>query len=323
MGRIEDEVNPMQKVLEAEKINKDISKERKEPGAVSKGYGMMRRRFLVSALASLIAVEPMISACAHLSGQYSPKNPIAAMNQECQGKIPPKQDDKRIREEESSVGEARMQEIIKELRKSAVLISSDEALGSGVILYRCGGETAILTNRHVVQGDESKDGKIISAPNIIVNNEGKSVKPIRIVLAPDDLDLALIFVKEDIGPPARLAKDKPNIGARVVIVGSPLGIEDSVSRGIISNFINDKEMPFEAIQTDAAMNPGNSGGGLFLTNGELIGITTFKLVLGLGFAEGMGYAIPVSVLQDDKLADWKEIPITPKTEPKPEAPKKK
>jgi len=280
-----------------QKLSK-INKEKKKPGK-------MRKVAAVAALASLLAVEPLMG-CASVAAKAVPKSSIAYMEPECRGKIPFQK--KKSHENEASVSQTRLQEIMSELRKSTVFIESDESIGSGVILYSCGGETAILTNRHVVQSDLAPEGEVLSADNLEIKNDDKTVKPIRILYAPDDLDFAIVFVDENIGPPVSVAQNKPNIGARVIIVGNPLGIEDSVSTGIISNFVNDHGFEFEAIQTDAAINPGSSGGGVFLANGELLGIATLKPMFSAGFAEGLAFAIPMTTLEESKLDSWAEMP---------------
>ena len=95
-------------------------------------------------------------------------------------------------------------------------------------------------------------------------------------------------------------------------MGSPLGIQNSVSKGIISNFFDAEtrsEYDYTAVQTDAAVNPGNSGGGIFLVkNGQLIGVTTFKLVLAqYELAEGLGFAVPVSLIEEFPFDKWRTI----------------
>jgi len=291
-----------------------MQKDACEAGKAMKKEGRLRRGALVAAMAALLAVEPMISSCASVQTPGR-GNPITAIERECRNRMPiygERGSGPFV--EESSVDEARMQEIIGGLRRSTVLINSDEALGSGVVIYRCGSETAILTNRHVVEANERRDGNVVGAPNITITNDGVRVRPVRIMLAPRELDLAIVFVREEIGPPAAIAQGTPRVGARVIVVGNPLGVEDSVSRGIVSNYVrntSDGGLAYEAIQTDAAINGGNSGGGVFLANGELVGITTFKLRIGAGFAEGMGYALPVSLVRNMPLEAWTEIPLAP------------
>ena len=301
----------MRKVLEAgsEKgKEKRENEKRNEPKTT-------RRKLIIAAMATMLAVEPLISACAGIGIQKAgPGNPMTLVERECRKRPPIQENDTKGSEDESVVSGKRLQEIIGQLRKSVVRIESDESIGSGVILYRCGGETAILTNKHVVTTDKAPDGKVLASPNIRISNEGMLVRPVKVVIAPQGLDLALVFVREDIGPPIKTTQKIPQIGTRTIIIGNPLGVEDSVSQGIVSNIVKDKSeggFPFESIQTDAAINPGNSGGGMFLANGELLGIVTFKLRLGFGFAEGMGYAIPLGVLKNFIVDSWAEIATAP------------
>ncbi len=206
--------------------------------------------------------------------------------------------------------EERIEALVKKLQKSTALVRSDDGLGSGVIIEMNEDETIILTNRHVV--DEDFD--FVISKNLEVENYLDEVgKPYRIYIAPNDLDLAAILVKKQMGPPADVAYNATlNRGAEVLAMGAPLGIQNSVSKGIISNFFDTEtrsEYEYQAIQTDAAVNPGNSGGGVFLVkNGELIGITTFKLVISkVELAEGLGFAVPVSLLEEFPLDTWRTV----------------
>ncbi|MFN7991858.1 MAG: trypsin-like peptidase domain-containing protein [Candidatus Micrarchaeia archaeon] len=217
----------------------------------------------------------------------------------------------------SCTDDARLEGVIDSLKRSTVMIETAEALGSGVVIAREGGRTLILTNRHVVQSDTpGHDDTPLAASGMVVHNDGTSARVVRVLLAPQGIDLAVVVVKEDIGPPARLANASIRRGTSVIVLGSPLGIEDSATMGIVSNFVSrqsDGSFPYIAIQTDAAINPGNSGGGLFLSGtGELLGITTFKLRISpMETAEGMGFVIPISILGQFPIATWQEIPAAP------------
>jgi serine protease Do len=206
--------------------------------------------------------------------------------------------------------EHRVERLIGQLEQSNVLIRSDAGVGSGVIIARQGSETFILTNRHVVDPDFT----LQAPPNLEVSNYQTEVaQPVRVLVAPNQLDLAVVVVGKDIGPPADMDFNlSPQRGADVLVLGSPLGLQNSVTRGIVSNFYSTNTssgFDFEAIQTDAAVNPGNSGGGVFLVDsGQLIGITAFKLVLQRGqLAEGLGFAMPIRLLGDFPLDEWTEI----------------
>ncbi|MEW6721815.1 MAG: trypsin-like peptidase domain-containing protein [Candidatus Micrarchaeota archaeon] len=205
----------------------------------------------------------------------------------------------------------RIQMLIARLQKSNVKVMSDGGIGSGVIIGKNGSDMLVLTNRHVVDPDFAR----IANGNIEIINFSEEVsRPRRILIAPNQLDMAVLVVGEEIGPPAVVYEgEKPKTGAEVVVLGSPLGIPNSASKGIISNFVltnTSGGFDYEVIQTDAAVNPGSSGGGLFLSSdGRLIGITSFKLTITRSqLAEGLGFAIPVTLISDFPLDEWTAIP---------------
>jgi S1-C subfamily serine protease len=204
--------------------------------------------------------------------------------------------------------EQRLQRLIVELQRSDVLVENDIGTGSGIIIE----DRWVLTARHVV--DPEFNG--IAAANIeIFNSEREIAKPQRILLAPNDIDLAVIVINKDMGIAADFGSDGSiERGAGVLAIGSPLGLQDSVTRGIVSNFYDaetDSGYGYQAIQIDAPVNPGNSGGGLFLeSNGKLIGVTTFKRVISrVELAEGLGFAVPLTLLEEFPVDDWQ--PISP------------
>ena len=209
--------------------------------------------------------------------------------------------------------EERLQGLIETLQKGNLKIESDEGIGSGVIIGKNGSDLLILTNRHVVDADFA----FISNTNLeVLNFDNETAKPARIYIAPNQLDLAIIVVQKDMGPPADIDYGlKPKIGAEVLAIGTPLGIPNSVTSGIISNYVETNTSSgfvYEVIQTDAAVNPGNSGGGVYLAgSGRLIGIISFKLVIrgreSDQLAEGLGFAIPVGIVDDYPLSEWKII----------------
>jgi S1-C subfamily serine protease len=212
-----------------------------------------------------------------------------------------------------------------QLRRSSVLISTDEALGSGIIIANSGTETTILTNRHVVESDtHTDDGSPWLAPGMVVYNDGRAGTVKRVQIAPNSIDLAIVTVEGDIGPAVRTSTARLSRGNRLMIIGAPLGYEDSVSAGIVSNFSTretDSGFHYIAIQTDAAINPGNSGGGFFLAGtGELVGITSFKMMLNpIVTAEGMGFAIPIRYIYDFPYSGWGEIHPAPPAAAVPDA----
>ena len=201
------------------------------------------------------------------------------------------------------------QQIVEDALESTVIIENDYAIGSGVIIGSDGKESWILTNRHVV--DPLLDGG--GAPNQVVTlHSGKTYFPNEILIPVyDDIDLAYISIPAKNIHHAKLDYNyEPAVRERVIAVGAPLGLESTITEGIVSA-IRYETLPngyrAEIIQTDAAINPGNSGGGLFsLQNGNLLAINTFKMVE----AEGLGFAYSVKLYNDLPDSKWRELKET-------------
>jgi putative serine protease PepD len=170
--------------------------------------------------------------------------------------------------------------------------------GSGFILTADG---TILTNNHVVAaGGDS--------PELAVSFNDGSTAPAEIVGTDPLTDLAVIKAEDVDGlTPARLgSSDSVDVGQQVVAVGSPFGLESTVTSGIVSALnrpvsTGDGGLTptvFPAIQTDAAINPGNSGGALVNMRGEVIGINSAIRSAaaapgGVAGSIGLGFAIPI------------------------------
>lgn len=191
-------------------------------------------------------------------------------------------------ENASAVNDARR--VFKSASRSVVLIEASPkgnvVQGSGVA-FRNGASskgrldrTWIVTNAHVVRGERIVNVRI----------DG-SAKPAKVEFVDDDFDLALLNLADSVLPVVTPDSSNIEIGQRVYTVGSPLGLENSVSEGIVSG--KRQRSGISLIQTTAPISPGNSGGGLFDTSGRFIGITTFKLSGGenLNFAVDSSYAI--------------------------------
>jgi serine protease Do len=160
-------------------------------------------------------------------------------------------------------------------------------VGSGFVTDPSG---IIVTNWHVVAG----------ASEIVVNFSDGSSNPATLLSATRVGDIALL--KVEAGHPLAVARwgdsDKVEVGDPVVAIGNPLGLGMSVSSGIVSALNrNIMETPVDNfIQTDAAINHGNSGGPLFNMRGEVIGIDT-AIVSPTTGSSGLGFAIPASTAQ--------------------------
>ncbi|MCV7191575.1 S1C family serine protease [Mycolicibacterium brumae] len=188
-----------------------------------------------------------------------------------------------------------------------------EGEGSGVILTADG---LILTNNHVVAGD---GGAATSGdPERTVAFADGRTAPFTIVGADPASDIAVVRADgvTDLTPITIGRSADLRVGQDVVAVGSPLGLEGTVTTGIVSALnrpvaasgdANNQNTVLDAIQTDAAINPGNSGGALVNMNGELVGINSAIATLGAssqqgqGGSIGLGFAIPVD--QAKRIAD--------------------
>jgi len=179
-------------------------------------------------------------------------------------------------------------------RKQQVQTPKKTATGSGVIISADG---YIVTNNHVVDGADELT---------VTLNDNKEYSA-RIIGADKTTDLALIKIDAKNLPAIRIANsDNVKVGEWVLAIGNPLGLTNTVTAGIISA----KARTLGAngvesfIQTDAAINAGNSGGALVNTNGELVGINAM-LYSQTGSYSGYGFAIPTAMM-NKVVADLKQ-----------------
>lgn len=191
----------------------------------------------------------------------------------------------------SSGDEMSVADINNKVSPSVVLISgksaTGEGQGTGVILSEDG---YIITNAHVVSG--------FSELSVTLNDADKTSYPATLIGVDETTDLAVIRVRASGLTPAEIGTSASlQVGQSVVVIGNPLGEEfsGSVTTGIISAL--DRQVEFgdgqvyNYIQTDAAINSGNSGGPLVNMQGQVIGINAAKIDSSV--AEGMGFAIPI------------------------------
>ena len=161
------------------------------------------------------------------------------------------------------------------------------SLGSGFIISNDG---YILTNTHVVG----------NADQITVKLTDKREFKARVIGTDERTDVALIKIDAKNLPTVKTGNvEKMRVGEWVVAIGSPLGLENTVTAGIVSakgrSLPSENYVPF--IQTDAAVNPGNSGGPLFNLDGEVIGINS-QIISKTGGFMGISLAIPIDVALD-------------------------
>jgi len=184
--------------------------------------------------------------------------------------------------------------VVEEVAPSVVLIQTDQGLGSGVVFDDQGN---IVTNYHVVGSATSFR---------VVLADGKAYDGTLVGAFPAD-DLAVIHIDGGRAVPARFGDSSElEVGDIVLAIGNPLGLQSSVTEGIVSAVArtvteeNGVTLP-NVIQTSAAINPGNSGGALVSLAGEVVGVPTLAAVdpqLGGGAAPGIGFAIPSNLVTD-------------------------
>jgi serine protease Do len=185
----------------------------------------------------------------------------------------------------------------EENRTQTALIVRQHAVGSGVIVDPDG---YIVTNAHVV---ENAQRIRVALPLATVSGrslaEGKRrVLEARLIGVHKETDLALLKIDgKDLPTLALLTQQRPRVGQLVFAIGSPEGLQNSVTMGVVSAVSRqpDPTKALSYIQTDAPINPGNSGGPLVDMNGSVIGINTFILSTG-GGSEGLGFAIPARIV---------------------------
>ncbi len=165
-----------------------------------------------------------------------------------------------------------------------------QGLGSGIIVQRAGGRYYVLTNNHVVN----------NASDISVRLNDQRVFKAKVVGTDPRKDIALVsFDGPDNLPVAELGdSNSVQVGDIVLAVGNPLGFESTVTMGIVSALgrhgpQGDVASYTDYIQTDAAINQGNSGGALVNVNGQVVGINTW-IAAPNGGNVGLGFAVPIN-----------------------------
>jgi serine protease Do len=209
-----------------------------------------------------------------------------------------------------SLPERLVQELVQERGEAVVQVRTPGGLGSGFILNEDG---YLITNFHVIEGETQISVEVYhqNAGQL----ERKTYKQIQIVAMNKFADLALLRIQDADAPKfSRVPlgdSDALSVGERVFAIGSPLGLERTVTEGILSTKTREIQGSLY-LQTTAQINPGNSGGPLFNLRGEVVGVTSMKTAMG----EGIGFAIPVETVKyflthQDAYAYDKENPNNP------------
>lgn len=190
------------------------------------------------------------------------------------------------------LAESTPKELARKLGSAVIMVSTPGGLGSGFIIHPDG---FAITNAHVIQGETKVKGTVYEQGERDFRR--LVIEDVEIIAVNDHLDLALIKLKHPDGQPfptvpVQGAEDL-SVGQNTFAIGSPLGLERTLSQGVIATTQRNLE-GITFIQTTAEINPGNSGGPLFNLMGEVIGVTNMKIPFG----EGLGFAIPARYVRD-------------------------
>jgi serine protease DegQ len=194
-------------------------------------------------------------------------------------------------------------QLVRELQPSVVAVLTDAGEGSGVVYHEDG---TVVTNSHVVEGSDAV--RVAFADGERVDAEVRAADP--------RSDLAVLRVERGDLPAATFARELPVVGELAVAMGNPLGFENSVTAGIISGL--HRAIPGSAaqnpalvdlVQTDAPISPGNSGGALIDSRGEVVGINVAYIPPQEVGAVSIGFAIPATTVVDvvDQLLEDGEV----------------
>jgi len=182
-------------------------------------------------------------------------------------------------------GEEPIADAAEVILPSVVHIQTDAGLGSGVVYDRSG---LIITAAHVVEGQDTVALRF---------DDGEQAEG-TVLGAVSGVDIAVIQVEKDGLVAAVFNTEKPRVGQLAVAVGSPWGLESTVTAGIVSAVDQancDFGACFSQLQTDAAINPGNSGGALVDREGRVIGINV-SIRTESGANDGVGFAVPSDIV---------------------------
>lgn len=177
-------------------------------------------------------------------------------------------------------------EAAEEFAPAVVVVRSPGGLGSGFFVNK---EGYLITNFHVIKGHN----RISVTRFLKENSELKRIihNDVRIVASDPFYDIAVLKVEdENSAPLAHVVfspEDKPALGETIFVIGNPLGLERTLTQGVISQVAR-RYMGKLYLQLDAPVNPGNSGGPLFNARGEVIGVIN----MGIPSMQGLNFAIP-------------------------------
>lgn len=177
--------------------------------------------------------------------------------------------------------------LVKQIGEAVVQVKTPSGLGSGFFINSDG---YLITNFHVIEGETEISVEVYHQNDGQLDRE--TYRQVKIIAINKFHDLALLHIEDKNAPRFKYvalgSSDALNVGDSVFAIGSPLGLERTVTQGILSTKTRELEGQLY-LQTSAQINPGNSGGPLFNLAGEVVGVTNMKITFG----EGLGFAIPV------------------------------
>lgn len=181
--------------------------------------------------------------------------------------------------------------LVKQVGEAVVQVKTPGGLGSGFFINEDG---YLITNFHVIEGETEISVEVYHQRDGQLSRE--TYKQVKIVAINKFHDLALLQIQDRHQSKFKSVSlgsaDALNVGDGVFAVGSPLGLERTVTQGILSTKTRQLEGELY-LQTSTQINPGNSGGPLFNLAGEVVGVTNMKITFG----EGLGFAIPVELVK--------------------------
>jgi serine protease Do len=181
--------------------------------------------------------------------------------------------------------------LVKQIGEAVVQVRNPGGLGSGFFINADG---YLITNFHVIEGETELSVEVYHQRDGQLDRE--TYKQVKIIAINKFHDLALLKIEDKNAPKFKYvtlgSSDILNVGDGVFAIGSPLGLERTVTQGILSTKTRQLEGELY-LQTSTQINPGNSGGPLFNLAGEVVGVTNMKITFG----EGLGFAIPVELVK--------------------------
>ena len=191
----------------------------------------------------------------------------------------------------ASLSEKSVRDLVNQLGEAVVQVRTPGGLGSGFIINEDG---YLITNFHVIEGETQISVEVYHLKDDQL--ERKVYKQVSIIAMNKFQDLTLLRIEDKDAPKfSRVSLGDSEVlspGEKLFAIGSPLGLERTVTEGILST--KTRQLQGELyLQTTAQINPGNSGGPLFNLRGEVVGVTNMKLLFG----EGLGFAIPVEAVK--------------------------